>query len=201
MRRIVIEARAARSSGVFVGRDGELAVVRADLDEAQAGRGSMFLFASMDGGPVERRAGSRLRVAEDPPWPGLCGWRAAGAAGALHDGHGEASSTDPGGGGAPLTLARRTPVSLGRRFCSAEGVRVRFTVLSDDGERLGAVSFEDGRFDAGDLPNEAVADRIVERFAELRSSGDYDDLERLIRATLERVSTDTGARFVREPGD
>lgn len=77
---------------------------------------------------------------------------------------------------------------------------MRFTVLSDDGERLGTVSFEDGRFDTDDVRNEAVVDRIAERFVELRSAGGYDDVERLIRATLERVSADTGARFVREPG-
>lgn len=78
---------------------------------------------------------------------------------------------------------------------------MRFTVLSDEGERLGSVAFEDGRFDADDLPNEAIGDRLLERFAELRSTGDYDDLERLIRATLERVSTEMGVRFVREPVD
>jgi hypothetical protein len=74
-------------------------------------------------------------------------------------------------------------------------------VLSDEGERLGAVSFDRGRFGVEDLRDEAVAERIAERFAELRSGGGYEDVDRLIRATLERVSAETGVRFVREPSD
>jgi hypothetical protein len=78
---------------------------------------------------------------------------------------------------------------------------VRFTILSDEGERLGAVSFEQGRFETEDPLAENFATRIRERYRELRSAGDYDDPERLVRATLERVSADTGARFVRDPDD
>lgn len=76
---------------------------------------------------------------------------------------------------------------------------MRFTVLSDEGDRLGAVAFEGGRFDVEDLPNEAVGGRLQEHFRELRSAGGNDDLEHLVRATLERVSAETGFRFVREP--
>jgi hypothetical protein len=78
---------------------------------------------------------------------------------------------------------------------------VRFTVLSDEGERIGGVSFEDDRFGMDDLPNPALAERIEEHFRELRSAGGYDDVEKLVRATLERVSADTGVRFVRDPVD
>ena len=51
---------------------------------------------------------------------------------------------------------------------------MRFTVLSDEGDRLGVVAFEGGRF-------------VTEA--------------RLVRATLERVSADTAMRFVRDPDD
>jgi len=78
---------------------------------------------------------------------------------------------------------------------------VRFTILSDEGERLGSVSFGGGRFDTEDLPNEEVATRIGEHYRDLRNAGDYDTDERLVRATLERASADTGVRFVRDPGD
>jgi hypothetical protein len=78
---------------------------------------------------------------------------------------------------------------------------VRFTVLNDEGEWSGTVSFERGAFETEDVLNEALRDRLAERFEELRSTGDYDDLERLIRATLEGVSSDTGVRFVRDPDD
>ncbi|MGZ4110458.1 MAG: hypothetical protein ACXVQU_08490 [Actinomycetota bacterium] len=78
---------------------------------------------------------------------------------------------------------------------------MRFTILSDEGERLGSVSFEGGRFETEDLLAGGVAERIEERYRELRQAGGYDDGEKLIRATLERVSADTGARFVRDPED
>lgn len=78
---------------------------------------------------------------------------------------------------------------------------MRFTVLSDEGRRLGTVSFENGRFVADDFLYEAVVERTNERFSELRSTGDFDDLERLIRATLEGVSAETAIRFVRDPDD
>jgi hypothetical protein len=82
-----------------------------------------------------------------------------------------------------------------------EGFDVRFTILSDEGERLGTVSFDDGRFDTDDLPNPEIAERIVEHYRDLRSNGGYDSDERLVRATLERVNADTGVRFVRDPAD
>jgi hypothetical protein len=78
---------------------------------------------------------------------------------------------------------------------------VRFTVLSDEGEQLGTIGFEGGRFDTEALSNEEIVGRLEERYRELRSAGGYDDAERLVRATLERVSADTGARFVRDPDD
>jgi hypothetical protein len=78
---------------------------------------------------------------------------------------------------------------------------MRFTILSDEGERLGSVSFAEGRFETDDLYAEDIAERIQERYRELRSAGGYDDPERLVRATLERASADTGARFVRDPDD
>jgi hypothetical protein len=78
---------------------------------------------------------------------------------------------------------------------------VRFTILSDEGERLGSVSFEDGRLNTDDLGNEEIVHRITEHYRELRSDGGYDSDERLVRATLERTSTDTGVRFVRDPAD
>jgi hypothetical protein len=78
---------------------------------------------------------------------------------------------------------------------------MRFTIRSDEGEPLGVVSFTQGRFETDDPLAEELAARIQERYRELRSAGDYDDVERLVRATLERVSADTGARFVREPDD
>jgi hypothetical protein len=78
---------------------------------------------------------------------------------------------------------------------------MRFTILSDEGERLGSVSFGEGRFETDDPLAEDIAGRIQERYRELRSAGGYDDVERLVRATLERVSADTGARFVRDPDD
>jgi hypothetical protein len=78
---------------------------------------------------------------------------------------------------------------------------LRFNVLSDEGDRLGIISFEADRFDVDGLRDEIVAERLDHRFRELRAGGGYDDIERLIRATLERVSADTGARFVREPDD
>jgi hypothetical protein len=78
---------------------------------------------------------------------------------------------------------------------------VRFNVLSDDGDRLGTISFDAGRFDVDGLSDATVAERLDQRLRELRASGGYDDIERLIRATLERVSADTGARFVRDPDD
>jgi hypothetical protein len=78
---------------------------------------------------------------------------------------------------------------------------MRFTILSDEGERIGSVSFEGGRFETDDVLAGGVAERIEERYRELRQAGGYDDGEKLIRATLERVSADTGVRFVREPED
>jgi regulator of protease activity HflC (stomatin/prohibitin superfamily) len=78
---------------------------------------------------------------------------------------------------------------------------MRFTILSDEGERLGSVFVEEGRVETDDLLAEGVAQRIQERYRELRQAGGYEDAERLVRATLERVSADTGVRFVREPED
>jgi hypothetical protein len=78
---------------------------------------------------------------------------------------------------------------------------VRFNVLSDEGDRLGSIFFEDGRFDVDRLSDDAVRERLDERFRELRAGGAYDDVETLIRSTIERVSADTGARFVRDPDD
>jgi len=78
---------------------------------------------------------------------------------------------------------------------------MRFTVLSDEGERIGAIAFEAGRLDADDLPNTALAEVLEERYRELRTEGGYDDRDRLVRATLERVSADTGMRFVRDPDE
>jgi hypothetical protein len=98
---------------------------------------------------------------------------------------------------APFRPVRSTsivmePVPAGRRFC------VGFTVLSDEGA-VGVVSFEDGRFDAPPQQGARRGDRRALRRA--AGARRLDDLERLIRATLERVSADTGVWFVREPGN
>ncbi len=78
---------------------------------------------------------------------------------------------------------------------------MRFIVMTDEGERLGSVSFGSDGVDLDDLPYEPVAERIAERYRELRADGGYDDPERLVRATLERVSADTGFRFVRDASE
>jgi hypothetical protein len=78
---------------------------------------------------------------------------------------------------------------------------MRFIVMSDEGERLGSVAFGADGVDADELPYEPVATRIEERYRELRADGGYDDSERLVRATLERVSADTGFRFVRDASE
>jgi hypothetical protein len=78
---------------------------------------------------------------------------------------------------------------------------VRFIVISDEGDRLGSVSFEGERADVDDLPDEALGMHIGERLRELHATGGYPEPEKLIHATLERVSADAGVRFVRDPAD
>jgi hypothetical protein len=78
---------------------------------------------------------------------------------------------------------------------------MRFTVLSDEGERLGSVGFDSRGVDVDDLPYAPIAERIQERYRELRSDAGYGDAEHLVRATLERVSADTGFRFVRDAAE
>jgi hypothetical protein len=78
---------------------------------------------------------------------------------------------------------------------------VRFTVLSDEGDRLGNVVFEGGRFVIDGLAEESIGARLAERLNEMRAAGVYDEEARLVRATLERVSADTALRFVRDPDD